>query len=191
VILRAPLSGTIVRVTGVIGAPVDAMTPLFRIVDTSRLVARAEVPESDADLVPASARATVASLSKATSCAATVESHAPVVNTATRTVPFRVRLGPACGEFHEGAFVDVAIERASTGANARIGLPRDAVISVNEVPVVFVQAEKPGSFVARPVRGVTYLGPLVFIDAGVTEGELVVDRGAILLKGELLRAELE
>jgi membrane fusion protein, heavy metal efflux system len=191
VVLRAPLSGTIVRVTGVIGAPVNPMTPLFRIVDTSRLVARAEVPESDADVVPVGARATVASLSKATSCAATVESHAPVVNVATRTVPFLIRMGSACGEFHEGAFVDVAIERASTGAKTRIGLPRDAVISVNEVPVVFVQAEKPGSFLARPVQGVTFLGPLVFIDSGVTEGELVVDRGAILLKGELLRAELE
>jgi cobalt-zinc-cadmium efflux system membrane fusion protein len=191
VVLRAPLSGTIVRVTGVIGAPVDPMTPLFRVVDTSRLVARAEVPESDADLVPAGTRATVASLSKATSCAATVESHAPLVNASTRTVPFVVRLGPACGEFHEGAFVDVAIERASTGDKPRIGLPRDALTRVNDVPVVFVQAEKPGSFVARPVRGVTFLGPLVFIEDGVTEGELVVDRGVILLKGELLRAELE
>jgi hypothetical protein len=35
------------------------------------------------------------------------------------------------------------------------------------------------------------VGPLVFIEDGVTEGELVVDRGVILLKGELLRAELE
>lgn len=191
VVLRAPLSGTIVRVTGVIGAPVDPMTPLFRVVDTSRLVARAEVPESDADLVPAGARATVASLSKATTCAATIESHAPVVNTATRTVPFIVRLGSACGEFHEGAFVDVAIERASTGDKTRVALPRDAVTRVNDLPVVFVQAEKPGSFVARPVRGITFLGPLVFIEDGVKEGELVVDRGVILLKGELLRAELE
>jgi len=192
VVLSAPLSGTIVRVAGVIGAPVDATTPLFRIIDTSRLVARADVPESDADLVPEGARATVASMSKATSCAGIAESHAPVVNVATRTVPFRVRLSPGCGEFHEGAFVDVAIERSPTNGKLRIALPRAAVVSINEVPVVFVQSgEKAGTFAMRAVRGVTYLGPLAFVDEGVAEGDLVVERGAILLKGELMRAELQ
>lgn len=192
VVLLAPLSGTVVKIAGVIGAPVDAATPLFRIIDTSRLVARADVPESDADLVPEGARATVASMSKVTSCAGTVEAHAPAVNVATRTVPFRVRLSAGCGEFHEGAFVDVAIERSPTHGKPRILLPRAAVVSVNEVPVVFVQSNgKPDTFSPHAVRGVTYLGPLVFVDEGVTEGELVVERGAILLKGELMRAELQ
>ena len=192
VVLLAPLSGTIVRVAGVIGAPVDATTPLFRIIDTSRLVARADVPESDADLVPERARATVASMSKVTSCAGTVESHAPVVNAATRTVPFRVRLSPGCGEFHEGAFVDVAIDRSPTDGKPRIALPRAALVSIDEVPVVFIQTDaKAGTFAVRAVRGVTYLGPLVFVDEGIAAGELVVERGGILLKGELMRAELQ
>jgi cobalt-zinc-cadmium efflux system membrane fusion protein len=192
VVLVAPLSGTIVRVAGVIGAPVDATTPLFRIIDTSRLVARADVPESDADLVPEGARATVASMSKVTSCAGTVESHAPIVNAATRTVAFRVRLSPGCGEFHEGAFVDLAIDRSPTDGKPRIALPRAAVVTINEVPVVFIQTDgKAGKFAVRPVRGVTYLGPLVFVDEGIAEGELVVERGTILLKGELMRAELQ
>lgn len=192
VVLLAPISGTIVRVAGVIGAPVDPTTPLFRIIDTSRLVARADVPESDADLVPEGARVTVTSLSKATSCSGTIESHAPAVNPATRTVPFRVRLSAGCGEFHEGAFVDVAIERSPTDGKPRVLLPRAAVVSVNEVPVVFVRTnEKSATFAVRPVRGVTYLGPLVFVDDGVVEGEFVVERGAILLKGELIRAELQ
>jgi hypothetical protein len=103
-----------------------------------------------------------------------------------------VRLSPGCGEFHEGAFVDVAIERSPSNGKPLIALPRAALISINEVPVVFVQSgEKAGTFVMRPVRGVTYLGPLVFVDDGVDEGELVVERGAILLKGELMRAELQ
>lgn len=191
VVLRAPIDGTVVRIDAVIGATVDPLTHVFRVIDTRALLVRADVPESEADLVPERAEATIRSLSKATTCRGLVESHAPAVDSATRTVPFRVSLGDDCGHFHEGAFVDVAIER-TTGATPRlVALPRDAVVNINEVPVAFVQGNPEHTFTARPVRISRYTGPVVFIEAGIEEGEAVADRGAILLKGELMRAELE
>lgn len=190
-VLRAPIAGTVVRVNGVVGAAVDPLTALFRLVDTQALLVRADVPESEADLVPERAEATIRSLSKATNCSGLVESHAPAVDSMTRTVPFRVQLSKDCGHFHEGAFVDVAIERTTGEKRKLVALPRDAVVNINEVPVVFVQGKPQHTFTARPVRVSRYTGPIVFIEDGVNEGEAVADRGAILLKGELMRAELE
>jgi cobalt-zinc-cadmium efflux system membrane fusion protein len=189
--LRAPIAGDVVRVDGAVGASVDPTTPLFRLVDTAALSVRADVPESEADLVPERAVATIQSLSQATSCRGMVESHAPAVDLATRTVPFRVRFSAECGPFHEGAFVDVAIERSSAEGERLIALPRDAVTSINEVPLVFVRGPAEGTFLPRSVRIARSTGPLVFLSEGVREGEQVVDRGVILLKGELMRAELE
>lgn len=191
VVLRAPIDGTVVRIHGVVGAAVDPLTALFRVIDTRALLVRADVPESEADLVPERAEATIRSLSKATTCRGLVESHAPAVDSITRTVPFRVHLGKDCGHFHEGAFVDVAVERTTGKTHELVAVPRDSVVNVNEVPMVFVQRKPAHTFTARPVRVSRYTGPLVFIEAGVSEGEAVVDRGAILLKGELLSAELE
>ncbi|MBK7582532.1 MAG: efflux RND transporter periplasmic adaptor subunit [Myxococcales bacterium] len=189
-VLKAPIDGTVVAVDGVVGAPVEATAPLFRLVDTKRLVARADVAESDAHLVPVGASAAISRGDKRIGCEATVESHSPHVDPATRTVPFRVRLGEKCGDFNSGAFVDIAIERAADGGKMLISLPRDAVVSVDEVPIVFI-AGKPGEFEPRSVRVAEYTGPRVFLEQGVNEGESVAERGALLLKGELMRSRLE
>ncbi len=49
----------------------------------------------------------------------------------------------------------------------------------------------PGAFVSRTLQIVDHGGPEVIVVSGVDEGERVVTAGALLLKGELLRAELE
>lgn len=189
-VLKAPIDGTVVAVDGVVGAPVEATAPLFRLVDTKRLLVRADVPENDADLVPQGARATLSIGGKELACEARVESPSPHVDAATRTVPFRISLGEKCGDFRAGAFVDVAIERASQDGKRLVSLPRDAVVSVDDVPMVFV-AVKSGEFEPRSVRVAEWAGPRVFLEDGVNEGESVVERGALLLKGELMRSRLE
>ncbi|MBI3200674.1 MAG: efflux RND transporter periplasmic adaptor subunit [Myxococcales bacterium] len=189
-VLKAPIDGVVVAVDGVVGAPVEVTTPLFRLVDTTRLQIRADVPENDADHVPEGASATLSIGGKPIACAAKVESHAPNVDATTRTVPFRIRLGEKCGDFHAGAFVDVAIERAADGGRKLVSLSRDSVVSVDEVPMVFV-AGAPGEFEPRSVRVAEWAGPRVFLENGVRDGESVVDRGALLLKGELMRSRLE
>jgi len=190
-VLRAPITGTVVSVDGVLGAPVEASAPLFRIVDEKRLVARADVPESEADSVPEGAPATVSVRGRPHDCKASVESHAPRVDEATRTVPFRVRLGTDCGDFHDGAFVDITIERKTKDEKSLVVLPRDAVVSVDEVPMVFVGTPREGEFEPRNVRVAEYAGARVFLEEGVNEGESVVVAGSLLLKGELMRSRLE
>jgi membrane fusion protein, heavy metal efflux system len=188
--LRSPIDGCVVRVQGVTGAPVEATAPLFRVVDTSRLVLRVDVPEDDAEEVPLGSRANLASAS-GRSCSGVVESHAPSVDPKTRTVPFRITPAPECGELHEGAFFDVSLERAGRERRELPAVPRDAVVSIDEVPVVFVPGARPGEFSPRTIRVAEYAGLSVFVEDGLRPGELVVTKGAILLKGELLRARLE
>lgn len=190
-VLTSPIDGVVVRIEGVVGAPVQATAPLFRVVDPSRLLVRADVPESDADEVPEGASALVTSMSAATRCPARVESHAPAVEASTRTVPFRVRLDAGCAEFHEGAFVDVSIQRAAATGHELLTVPRDAVVSIDDVPNVFVAAEVAGKFRAKTVRIAEYGGPVAFVEDGLDVNDRIVNQGALLLKGELVRARLE
>ena len=190
-VLSSPIDGVVVLVNGVVGAPVEATQALIRVVDTTRLHVRADVAENDADQIALGARATIQGSLKGTSCAGSVETHAPEVNARTRTVPFRVVLSKDCGNFHEGGFVDVSIERKTTTERKLVAVPRNAVVSIDEVPVVFVPTGKADEFKPKTVRVSEYGGPVVFLEDGVREGDEIVDKGALLLKGELMRSRLE
>ncbi len=188
-VLKAPIAGSVVMVDGAVGAPVEATAPLFRIVDTARLEVRADVAEADASAVRDGVQASLTPATGGTTCTGVVGSHAPSVNPSTRTVPFRIVPSDGCSGLIEGSFVDVAIERGGAGGDKLVSVPRDAVVSVDGVPTVFV-AEGP-AFRAQSVRVARYAGPHVYLEDGVRPGASVVVRGALLLKGELLRSELE
>lgn len=188
--LRSPIAGSVVKITGVTGAPVEASVPLFRVVATDALVVRVDVPEDDSDEVAPGSRAALVGVT-GTSCDGTVQTHAPWVDPRTRTVPYRITPGRACGALHEGAFFDVSLERAGRQRRELPAVPRDAVVTIDEVPVVFVAGAKTGEFSLRTVRVAEYAGLSVFVEDGLLPGESVVVKGALLLKGELLRARLE
>ena len=56
--------------------------------------------------------------------------------------------------------------------------------------ILFVRGNEPGTFEMRPVEAGLRLGDEIAVHAGVAEGEEVVVEGTVLLKGELMRAEL-
>jgi cobalt-zinc-cadmium efflux system membrane fusion protein len=190
IVLRSPIAGVVAKVNGVIGAPVEASTPLFRIVATEQLTVRVDVPEGVAHAVVPGSRATLVSPSGA-SCSGVVDGHTPWVDPRTRTVPFRIVPEQTCDAMHEGAFLDVSLVRAGEQRVELPVLPRDAIVTIDEVPVVFVAGAREGEFVMRTVRVAEYAGTTVFVEDGLKPGERVVVEGALLLKGELLRARLE
>jgi hypothetical protein len=98
----------------------------------------------------------------------------------------------------DGAYVDVTLQRSADGTRPRAAVPRAAVVEIDGVPVVFVDAAPhartgapKAEFFMRTVRVHSYAGDVVFIEDGVRSGERVVSRGAILLKGERMRSALE
>jgi len=160
-------------------------------VDTRRLLVRADVPENDAGNVEDGALVTVTMPGKSDSCTGKVEGRTPSVDPDTRTVPFRVRLGEGCGILLEGGFVDVAVERPAAGAKKLVAVPRDAVVTIDDVPLVFVQRDAAHEFEPVTVRVAEFGGAWVFLEDGVKDSDKVVDKGALLLKGELMRSRLE
>lgn len=189
--VRAPIEGTVSKRDAVLGAPVSPDKSLFEIVATKDLYVLARVPET----FPLPSVGTVARLfgrgvSEDAPCAAKTVSDVGVVDEATRTRALRVAPTGACPMLVPGGFVDVALPTIEATAKPEIVVPREAVIDVHGAKVVFV-ARPGGGFVARPVRVTSITGVDAIIDDGLQEGELVVVRGGILLKGELLKAELE
>lgn len=191
IVVKSPIAGTVVTRTVVLGKPVDAGARLFRIVNGEKLLVRADVPENDAADIHEGSEATLVWAARKESCKGTVDSRAPSVDPITRTVPFRVRPNPDCPQFVEGGFVDVTIARPTATAQSLIAVPRDAVVEMDVVPVVFVGTARPGEFRAATVRVARVTSAAAYIEDGVQPGESVVVKGAILLKGELMRAALE
>jgi cobalt-zinc-cadmium efflux system membrane fusion protein len=128
-------------------------------------------------------------------CDAIVTSGFGVVDEATRTVPILLRPEGACPFLLPGAYVDVLLrgDPRSGGRKAEatgVVVPGEAIVDVRGVPTLFVAHGAPGSFQARRVRPGAAEGGLVRIEVGVEIGEQVVTTGAILLKGEMMRADL-
>jgi multidrug efflux pump subunit AcrA (membrane-fusion protein) len=106
-----------------------------------------------------------------------------------------VRIVPdaPCALLVPGAYIDAAFTSAALGVESVpvLSLPRDAVIDVRGAQTVFVAESKSGTFAAHVVRVGHTTTEDVAIDDGIAEGDRVVVVGAVLLKGELLRSELE
>jgi cobalt-zinc-cadmium efflux system membrane fusion protein len=191
IVAKSPIAGAVVTRSVVLGEPVNAGARLFRVVDEGKLVVRADVPENDAADIHEGGEAALAWVARGVSCTGVIESHAPSVSATTRTIPFRVRPGPDCPELVEGGFVNVTLERPAAEGGKRVAVPRDAVVELDAVPVVFVATPVEGQFRAVTVRVARLTAASAYLEDGVRGDESVVVRGAILLKGELMRAALE
>ena len=190
--VSAPIAGTVVHVGAMIGQLVSSDTVLFRIVDPALLLVRADVPETHAAAVAPGAPATVYLSNR--QCSGAVESSTSSVDPTRRTVAFRIRVSQPCSGLIEGAYVDVELPRkgAEAGAaTARVVVPRDAVVELGGAPAVFVATPERGRFEVRSVRPERTTEHAVYIAEGLSGGERVVTVGAILLKGEWMRASLE
>jgi len=188
--VRSPLAGVVVKRTVVLGQPVEPGALLFRVVDPSRLIVRANVPESAAGSVELGQTVSIEWPGRPQRCSGTVVGRAPSVERATRTLPFWARAGADCPELVEGAFVDITVTRgATTGVNFVI-VPRDAVVEVDGVPVVFREKTR-GEYRVQTVRLAHLTPSSAYVEDGISAGDRVVVQGAILLKGELMRAALE
>lgn len=195
--VRAPIPGVVSRHDAILGAPVSPERTLFKIIADREVAIIAKVPEGA--LKPSTgARAVVRSRGGSPSggpreCAAHAVGELGAIEEGTRTLPLRLAPDGPCTWLAPGGYVDVAfpMESEDAGPPALI-VPSDAVVDVQGVPSLFVPvAGREGDFERRTVRVTSTFGADSVIESGVAEGERIVISGALLLKGELLRAELE
>jgi cobalt-zinc-cadmium efflux system membrane fusion protein len=188
--VKAPIRGRVVHRAAALGERMDGGDELFRIVDLDKLVIAANVLERDAHRVSVGAEARLRLLSDA-QCPAVVEAVSGEVEPGQRSVAVRLRT-EACPGLLAGQLVEVELSGArSKDANAQLTVPRDAVVSVDGVHTVFVAGDKPGAYRARAVTVDRFTNVSAVLATGPESGTQVVVRGAILLKGELMRATLE
>jgi len=197
VALRSPIDGVVTRRMISLGAPVSPDKALLHVVARDSRVAMAKVPETLQAPATAGTRVRVrprsASIDHGGECGATILSNLGVVDEA-RNIPVRVGLDDACAALPAGRFVEVAMPlggaRADAGATLLL-VPEASVTDVRGSPTVFVADGADGAFAPRVVRAGAVMGSDVVIESGLSTGERVVADGAVLLKGELLKAELQ
>ncbi|WP_141326431.1 efflux RND transporter periplasmic adaptor subunit [Myxococcus sp. AB025B] len=180
VVLRAPLAGTVLARTATEGVSVQpGGEPLVEVGDASALWVVAEVFERDLPQVREGTRASVTLPSLHEPLTGQVVSVGAVVTSGSRTAPVRIALDSPSKGLRPGMFGRARID----AAEASLTLPVEAVLLRNGKDSVVYVRQDARTFVRRPVVVATPVDGRVQVIAGLSAGEPVVTRGALLLDG--------
>jgi len=185
--VRAPLSGTVVKVSARPGDAIDLTTLLAEVVDLDRLVASAVVRSSDAGRVrPGQAVELSASGSPSTGDGSVTTTHGIVVfvgaqvDSRTDSVAVRASVPPGAG-LRPGQLLTVRICTAQH--DDRLAVPAEALVTEDGAPAIaVVEGDRA---VKRAVKPGLRDGLLVEVEGeGLREGLTVVSAGAYGLPRE-------
>lgn len=178
--VRAPISGTVVEVSAGAGKGVEAGQAILRIVDTTTLWLKANIPATEIGTVNKSLNAhfTVAGLADEFKPSQLV-SVGDMLDPQTRTLPILFEVPNQSGLLKVGLFANVAIQTGSVAG--AMAVPKDALIEDESRWFVFIQSSGE-AFDRREVKtGIEDAG-FVQITSGLTGEERVVTRGAYYVK---------
>lgn len=193
--VKSPIDGVVVERMLALGAPVSPDKTLFRVLARDHVVVDARW--TDTTTAPPAKDTPVKLLPRGgdgrVSCDGKVVSTVGVVDERTRARRVRIVAAGPCAMLVAGAYVDASFTSAALAMAATpvLAVPKDAVVDVRGAPTVFVATAPSGTFAAHVVRVGRATTEDVAVEDGLSEGDPVVVVGAILLKGELLRSELE
>ena len=180
--VRAPADGIVMTIRVAVGATVaPGGDPLLELGDPSRLQVVAQVLESDLRRIALGLEADVELPALATRVAARVESFSPRVDVESRRAQVYLALSKLPEGLRAGMLAQIALR---VGAEAGIALPVSAVL-IKDGKRRIVYIERPdGSFEARDVQTGHIREGHVVILQGISLGEKVVVRGALLLDNQ-------
>lgn len=185
--VTSPVSGLVTQRNVSLSAYVDAMTPLFEVVDTSSMWAEVAIPEAELGNVR-SGTAVVITMDgiPGREFRGSIASIAPIIDPQTRTAKARVKLSNPGGLLRANMYGQARI--ALGGARSSSAVPREAIQRAKSVKLAFVQLA-PGEYEARRVQLASgrEAGGLVEIASGVEVGETIVTAGSFFLKTETLK----
>ncbi len=111
----------------------------------------------------------------------------PEVDPDTKKTRARLELSNGEGQLRPNMFAEVVLP---IGRKRKVlSLPKDAVVTVENQTVVYIQ-EEPGHYQRHPVVVGEKAAGWVEIKSGIEAGELVVTRGALALQAEDLKASM-
>ncbi len=194
--LRTPIAGVVTERNAILGEAIRAGTALFSVIAPGRILVVARFPEGQRGIPEEGSKVRLVPRGgdHDSSCQASVETNTKVVEPHTRTVLVRLRPEPECSSLRPGSYVEVhplmdsdESERGREGPVVSVRVPEESVVFVREQHYVFVAAEPPGHYETREVAAEFVGDGTAIVHEGVNVGERVVERGTILLKGEMLK----
>jgi Cu(I)/Ag(I) efflux system membrane fusion protein len=181
IILKAPLTGTVLEKMVLEGTYITPGMNLYRIADLSHVWIIADIYEYEAPLVKVGQEARVTfAYEPGESFTASVIYIYPVLDPMTRTIKVRLAAKNAELKLKPEMFANVEI-MASPGP--RLTIPTEAVLDSGPRKIVYVE-KKPGTYEMREVtlgvRGTAF----VEVVRGIRKGERVVTSGNFLIDSE-------
>jgi len=186
VTVRAPSNGVVMSIRVAAGATVaPGGEALLELGDPSHLQVVAQVPESDLGRVAVGQAAEVELPALAVNVAAQVENFSPRVDLESRRTQVYLALARRIDGLRAGMMAQIALR---VTADAGISVPVSAVLIKDGRRRVVYLARPDGTFEPRDVKTGRNQNGRVVILQGLTAGEKVVVRGALLLdtQAELL-----
>ena len=182
--MKSPLTGTVVERTVTPGQSVsaDAGQVLFTVADLDRLQVVADVYERDLALVKVSqvARVSVEAYPDA-DFAAVVAAIGDVVDPNTRTIKVRAWVDNQDHRLKPEMFARLRLDIGD--ANPFLTIPKEAVVEVDGKYFVYL-VESPDKYVKREVRVSNVSSDMVRVLQGLSPGQRIVTKGAVLVKGQ-------
>jgi Cu(I)/Ag(I) efflux system membrane fusion protein len=180
-VLRSPVSGTVLERGAVEGQYVGADTPLFTVTDLSRVWVMADLYEMDMSRVHVGDRVRFSTdAMPGRTFEGRIEFVYPTVTNESRTLKARVSLTNADGALKPGMFGRIRVQ--ARGADALL-VPTEAVVNAGEHSYVFL-AHAGGHFEPRMVWTGTSQADHIQILKGVAAGDTVVASASFLIDSE-------
>ncbi len=189
--LRAPLSGTVVARSAIVGQPVSADETIATITDLSEVWFVGRVFEKDLRRLREGARADVELNAQPDEhFAGSVEYIGQQIDPSARTVTARIPLTNRDKLLRIGLFGTARVATGETEKRApTLVVPLTAIVEIAGKQVVFVRHADGDYEIHDVVLGESALGKIE-IASGLREGELVVVEGAFTLKSVVLKSTL-
>lgn len=187
--IRSPFAGVIIRAAAAPGDVVEGGAELFSIADLSTVYVQAQVYEKDLGQVRIGQTASIAVDSYPrehfTGRVATISD---LIDPQTRTVAVRCQVANPAGRLKLDMLA--TIEFPTSMKREALSVPTEAIQTVDDKPVVFVQTS-PSQFSVRQVETGSTGDGRVEVIKGLKKGEPVVSKGAFAVKSVLLGKELK
>lgn len=186
--LRASITGIIAQLESAKGQAVDRTQSLMVIEDTRQVWATVSVPEKEVHRLKVGLTARVTSKTFAgDSFLGEVQVIGSSLDLRTRTLPVQILLDNPRGTLKPGMFVEAFLQLG--GAENSLMIPKSALIEDEGKAFVFVK--EADGFVRHEVKTGRQMDGQVQILSGLEEGDLIVSKGAFILKSQAKKGELK
>lgn len=180
--MRSPLTGIVVERTVTPGQSVtgDSDHVLFTIADLDRLQILADLYERDLALVKEKQSAVVkVEAYPDVDFPATVTAVGDIVDPGTRTIKVRAQVNNEAHKLKPEMFAQLQLDVGDTAQILTV--PREAILEMDGKQFVYV-VERADRYLRREVKIVTVSSEQARILEGLSQGERIVTKGAVLIK---------